>query len=89
MEMKPTLVKRASFAEKLRGGKDTYKQTPQVIGMSGADPVGEFVVAGAALNPIFKLAGDGLLYGAAKYLKGSNYQNWARAKLLNGELKTP
>jgi len=88
MEMKPTLVKRASFAEKLRGGKDTYKQTPQVIGMSGADPVGEFVVAGAALNPIFKLAGNGILYTLAR-AKGNPYQNWARAKLLNGELKTP
>ena len=88
MEMKPTLVKRASFAEKLRGGKDTYKQTPQVIGMSGADPVGEFVVAGATLNPIFKLAGNGILYTLAR-TKGNPYQNWARAKLLNRELRNP
>lgn len=88
MEMKPTLVKRASLAEKLRGGKDTYKQIPQVIGMSGADPVGEFVVAGAALNPIFKLAGNGLLYTLAR-AKGNPYQNWARAKLLNRELRNP
>ena len=54
---------------------------PRVIGMSGTDPIGEFVVANAALNPIFNAAGKAALYGLGR--AGSN---WARAKLISGTL---
>jgi hypothetical protein len=66
MEMRPTLKRKATKAEKLRGKKDEYIQTPQVVGMSGADPVGEFVLAGVGLNGIGTLAKTGL-WNIAKY----------------------
>lgn len=54
-EMRPVLVKRASFRDKLRGKKDTYKRVPSGKGMSGADPVGKFVVETIALSPLAKI----------------------------------
>ena len=50
--------------------------------LSGTDPIGQFIVEGAALNPVFKLAGKAALYGAGRL--GSNY---ARAKLLSGAMQ--
>jgi len=38
--MRPTVVKKSTFKDKLLGKKDVIKQTPQVIGISGSDPVG-------------------------------------------------
>ena len=52
-EMRPVLVKKATLAEKIKGKKDVVKQVPRGIGMSGADPVGEFVVGGIGLGGIF------------------------------------
>jgi hypothetical protein len=63
MEMKPVLKKKASVIERFKGEKDKYEQQPQVVGMSGADPVGQFVVETAALGGLGKLG----LWGAAKY----------------------
>lgn len=54
-EMQPKLIKRVSFKDKLAGKKDVYKLVPKVIGMSGADPVGKFIVEGIALSPVFKI----------------------------------
>lgn len=54
-EMKPVLIKRASFKDKLRRKKDQYKLVPRGIGMSGTDPVGKFIVEGIALSPIAKV----------------------------------
>lgn len=59
--------------------------SPQIIGMSGTDPVGQFLVEGVALGPAFKLAGKGVLYGLGRY--GSvAAQNWARAKVISGAI---
>lgn len=49
--------------------------------LSGADPIGQFIVEGAVLNPAFKLTGKAVLYGAGRL--GSN---WARAKMISGAL---
>ena len=54
------------------------RRTPQVIGMSGADPIGQLYVEGVALNPVFKGLGRVAEYGLAK--AGNN---WARAKILS------
>jgi hypothetical protein len=48
--MRPVLIKKATRAEKIKGKKDVVKQVPRGIGMSGADPVGEFVVEGIGLG---------------------------------------
>jgi len=48
--MRPVVVKKATFKEKALGKKDEVKNVPQVIGMSGADPVGEFIVSGIGLG---------------------------------------
>ena len=53
--MRPVLVRRASFQDKLRGKKDTYKKVSSGKGMSGADPVGKFVVETIALSPLAKV----------------------------------
>ena len=50
MEMRPTLKRQATISEKLKGKKDEYKQIPQIVGMSGTDPVGEFIVEGIGLE---------------------------------------
>ena len=50
MEMRPTLKRQTTISEKLKGKKDEYKQIPQIVGMSGTDPVGEFVVEGIGLE---------------------------------------
>jgi hypothetical protein len=65
-EMRPVVVKKATRAEKIKGKKDKIKYVPQVIGMSGADPIGEFIVEGIGLNGIGVLAKTGL-WGVAKY----------------------
>lgn len=49
-EMRPVIIKKATRAEKIKGKKNIVKQVPQVIGMSGTDPVGEFVVEGIGLG---------------------------------------
>lgn len=60
-------------------------------GLSGADPIGQFAVETAALNPVFKLAGTAGLYGLGRYgesLTGfARPQNWARAKLITREMQ--
>ena len=52
--MRPVLVRRASFQDKLKGKKDVYKKVPSGKGMSGVDPVGKFVVETIALSPLVK-----------------------------------
>lgn len=58
-EMQPKLIKRVSLKDKLAGKKDVYKLVPKVIGMSGADPVGKFIIESVALSPIFKIPSAG------------------------------
>lgn len=58
------------------------RRTPQVIGMSGADPIGQLYVEGVILNPVFKGLGRVAEYGLAK--AGNN---WARAKILSREMQ--
>lgn len=64
-----------------KDAQDKTKTSSKVIGMSGADPVGEFVVANIAAAPIFKGLGKVAEYGLAK-----SGNNWARAKILSGEI---
>lgn len=68
------------------------KKDPKVIGMSGTDPVGEFVVTTAVLNPVFKAAETAGLFVLGRY--GSRLgldaeQNWARSVLVNREMSKP
>ena len=58
--------------------KTYYREAPGEDSTNGVDPVGEFITEGAALSPLFKLAGTGLLYGAGRL--GSN---WARSKIIS------
>ena len=59
-------------------------------GLSGSDPLGQFVVEGVALNPVFKALGTAGLYTLGRYgesLTGfARPQNWARAKLITREM---
>lgn len=57
-EMRPVIIKKVTRAEKIKGKKNIVKQVPQVIGMSGTDPVGEFVVEGIGLGKAI----NGLIY---------------------------
>lgn len=54
------------------------KTSSKVLGMSGADPIGQLYVEGVALNPVFKGLGRATQWGLAK--AGNN---WARAKILS------
>ena len=49
-EMRPILVKKVTRDEKIKGKKNVIKQVPRVIGMSGVDPIGEFIVEGIGLG---------------------------------------
>lgn len=72
-------------AYKDKNGKVHSSINPSAGNMSNADPVGEFVIAGAALNPAFKLAGRGIEYGLARY--GTNQaKNWARGRIISRNL---
>lgn len=53
--------------------------------LSPVDPIGEFFVATAALNPVFDLAGKAVQYGLGRYGSGQ-LQNWARGKILSNAL---
>ena len=86
MEMRPTLKRKATTTEKLRGKKDEYVQTPQVIGMSGADPAGEFILAGIGLNGIGTLAKTGL-WNVAKYTPRTQLGNYGRNYFVNNSFK--
>lgn len=77
---KPEWMRMQEEAERMRNIQSRQ-------GLSGADPIGQFAVEAAALNPVFKLLGTGALYGLGKYgeaLTGfTQPQNWARAKLIS------
>lgn len=49
-EMRPVIIKKVTRAEKIKGKKNVVKQVPQVIGMSGTDPIGKFIVEGIGLG---------------------------------------
>lgn len=57
------------------------RRATTVIGMSGADPIGQLYVEGVALNPVFKGLGKVAEYGLAR--AGNK---WARAKVLSREI---
>ena len=76
-EMRPVVVKKATRAEKIKGKKDVVKQVPQVVGMSGADPIGEFIVGTIGLNGVGALAKTGL-WNVAKYAPKTWLGNYGR-----------
>ena len=86
MEMRPTIKRKATTAEKLQGKKDEYEQTPQVVGMSGADPLLSFYVGGVGLNGIGALAKTGL-WNAAKYVPTTQLGNWGRQYFVGNAFK--
>lgn len=63
---------RNNYVKQLAPGEDST---------GGSDPVGSFIVANVAVNPLFKAVGRATQYGLAK--AGNN---WARAKILSKEL---
>ena len=54
-EVVPVLSQRVGIIDKLKGKKDIYKHRVRGVGMSGADPVGQFIVETIALAPVGKL----------------------------------
>lgn len=86
MEMRPTLKRKATISEKLRGKGDEYEQTPQVVGMSGADPLLSFYVGGVGLNGIGALAKTGL-WNVAKYAPTTQLGNWGRGYFVGNVFK--
>ena len=63
-EMRPVVVKKATRTEKIKGKKDTVKQVPRIIGMSGADPLLGFIADTYVSGKVLK--GIGQLYKAFK-----------------------
>ena len=51
-EVVPVLFQRIGVIDKLRGKKNIYNHRVRGIGMSGADPVGQFVVETIVLAPV-------------------------------------
>lgn len=86
MEMRPVIKRKATFAEKLQGKKDEYEQVPQVVGMSGADPVGEFILSGIGLNGLGALAKTGL-WNIAKYAPRTQLGNYGRNYFISNSFK--
>lgn len=77
-EMRPVVVKKATRAEKIKGKKDTVKQVPRIIGMSGADPLLGFIAENYISGKILK--GISQLY---KVLKGRQAINASQKSLYN------
>lgn len=61
--------------------KQKAVMAPSEDSTNGVDPVGKFYTEMVATNPLFNLAGKGLMYGAGRL--GSN---WAKEKLIIGAL---
>lgn len=85
-------TKQASPEEVDYGRTDKYDIIPdhKVIGMSGADPVGQFAVEMAALDMPFRLAGKTAMYGLGRYgenLGVENLSKWARNRLVANEFR--
>lgn len=77
-EMRPVVVKKATRAEKIKGKKDTVKQVPRIIGMSGADPLLGFISENYVSGKVLK--GISQLY---KALKGRQAINTSQKSLYN------
>lgn len=77
-EMRPVVVKKATRAEKIKGKKDTVKQVPRIIGMSGADPLLGFIAENYVSGKVLK--GISQLY---KALKGKQAINASQKSLYN------
>ena len=86
MEMRPTLKKQATISEKLKGKKDEYKQTPQIVGMSGSDPIGEFVISGIGLDGVGVLAKTGL-WNIVKYAPKTQLGNYGKQYFIRNTFK--
>ena len=86
MEMRPTLKRQATISEKLKGKKDEYKQTPQIVGMSGTDPIGEFIISGIGLNGVGALAKTGL-WNIAKYAPKTWLGDYGRQYFIGNAFK--
>lgn len=85
-EMRPVIIKKATRAEKIKGKKDVVKQVPQVIGMSGTDPIGEFIISGIGLNGVGVLAKTGL-WNIAKYVPKTQLGNYGRQYFIGNSFK--
>lgn len=85
-EMRPVIIKKATRAEKIKGKKDIVKQVPQVIGMSGTDPIGEFIISGIGLNGVGVLAKTGL-WNIAKYVPKTQLGNYGRQYFIRNSFK--
>lgn len=77
-EMRSVVVKKATRAEKIKGKKDTVKQVPRIIGMSGADPLLGFITENYISGKVLK--GISQLY---KALKGKQAINASQKSLYN------
>lgn len=77
-EMRPVVVKKVTRAEKIKGKKDTVKQVPRIIGMSGADPLLGFISENYVSGKVLK--GISQLY---KALKGRQAINASQKSLYN------
>lgn len=86
MEMRPTIKRQATISEKLKGKKDEYKQTPQIVGMSGSDPIGEFIISGIGLNGVGVLTKTGL-WNIAKYAPKTQLGNYGRQYFIGNSFK--
>ena len=86
MEMRPTLKRKATTAEKLRGKKDEYEQVPQVVGMSGADPLLSLYPEIVGFNGIGALAKTGL-WNVTKYVPKTWAGNWGRQYFVGNAFK--
>ena len=86
MEMRPTLKRQATISEKLKGKKDEYKQTPQIVGMSGSDPIGEFIISGIGLNGTGVLTKTGL-WNIVKYAPKTQLGNYGKQYFIGNAFK--
>ena len=86
-EIRPVLKRKATTQEKIQGKKDEYEQVPQVIGMSGYDPLLgtalEFYAGGRGLDALGKTG----LWGAAKYAPRTQLGNWGRGYFVGNAFK--
>ena len=86
MEMRPTLKRQVTISEKLKGKKDEYKQTAQIVGMSGTDPIGEFIVSGIGLNGTGVLTKTGL-WNIVKYAPKTQLGNYGKQYFIGNAFK--
>lgn len=77
--------------EAIRREADRMRAIQGKQGLSGVDPLGQFVVETAALSPVFKGLEVAGLYGLGRYGEAitgfAKPQNWARGKLISDAME--